>query len=74
MAKTPLPDTPLLTRRIRLVAGHLRAVGPYRHGQDYEVPAGEAARLVPERGFVFVDDPDAPRPPHPTATATEEHP
>lgn len=54
---TPLPDTLKLTRRIRLVADHLRAVGPYQYGVDYEVPAEVAARLVPARGFIYVDEP-----------------
>lgn len=58
----PLPNSLLLTRRVRLVADHLRAVGAYLHGQDYEVPAAEAARLVPARGFVYVDEPGAASP------------
>lgn len=60
MAKSPPPIAP--TRRIRLVADHLIAVGPYRHGQDYEVPTELAARLVGHRGFVYVDDAPVPAP------------
>lgn len=55
MAKSPSTNPP--TRRIRLVAAHLLAVGPYLYGQDYEVSAAEAARLVPDRGFIDVDEP-----------------
>ena len=56
MMKNPLQDSLQPTRRIRLIADHLRAVGPYQHGQDYEVLAVDAARLVPDRGFCYVDD------------------
>jgi hypothetical protein len=41
--------------RVRLVAPGVLACGPYRAGQDYEVPSDEAARLVGRKGFVYTD-------------------
>ena len=42
--------------RVRLVAPGVLACGPYRAGQDYEVPTAEADRLVAAKGFVYVDE------------------
>lgn len=71
MAKPPLPSAQP-TRRIRLVADHLVAAGPYRHGQDYDVPADVADRLVPARGFIYIDATDTHLTPHPLPLSTEE--
>lgn len=35
-------------------AAGIRAVGPYKPGVEYDVPAEEARRLVDVKGFVYV--------------------
>jgi hypothetical protein len=49
---------PAPARRIRLAAPGILAVGPYRAGRDYRVPADvsaeEAARLIKTKGFIEV--------------------
>ena len=43
------------TLQVQLTKPSVLAVGPYRAGEMYEVPADEAARLVELKGFVYAD-------------------
>lgn len=56
------------TRWVRLDTPGVRAVGPYRHGECYEVDAAEAERLIAHKGLTPVDGPA----PAPEATPEED--
>jgi hypothetical protein len=65
--KTQDPAPPTGKRWVRLDAPGVRAVGPYRHGECYEVDAAEAERLCRTKGLVPVDGPR----PEPTPEESE---
>lgn len=49
----------MTTRQIILTAPGIQAVGDYRPGVVYTVPAEEATRLVAVKGFCYADEPEA---------------
>lgn len=53
---TPAADaTDQPTRKVRFDTPGVRAIGPYKPGTDYELPAAEAERLVKTKGFHYCD-------------------
>ncbi len=54
------------TKRVRLDRPGVLACGPYRAGEEYELPVEEAERMIRDKGFVEI------KPGRDARTASEE--